>query len=76
MKIRKAFHERGKELGLSELEAKRVLEKEGLLITETERRGTEREKKYYEVKVSIGKNRRRMLKIPRERMKDFIDGVE
>ena len=76
LKIRKAFHERGKELGLSELEAKRVLEKEGLLITETERRGTEREKKYYEVKVSIGKNRRRMLKIPMERMKDFIDGVE
>ena len=53
-----------------------MLEKEGLLITETERRETEREKKYYEVKVSIGKNRRRMLKIPRERMKDFIDGVE
>ncbi len=45
-KIRKNFSDQGRNLALDLLNAKRALDKAGLIVTEVERRGTEKEKNF------------------------------
>lgn len=72
-KIRKNFSDQGRNLALDLLNAKRALDKAGLIVTEVERRGTEKEKKYYDIKVSIKDKRVRMLKIIRNTLDTYIE---
>lgn len=73
IKVRKYFQEQGRELAISALNANRALDKAGVLVTEIENRGTNKEKKLLEVKVKIGDKRPRMLKISQELFWSFIE---
>lgn len=72
-KIRKIFMEQGRELSLDTMNAKRSLDKAGLLVNEVENKGTEKERVYLEVKVLINGKRPRMLKLLRGNLDAFMD---
>lgn len=72
-KVRNYFFKQGRELTITALNANRSMDRLGLLITETENAGTEKQKKLFEVKVKVGNNRPRMLKIIKEALKGMVE---
>lgn len=74
-KVRKYFKEQGREFSVTQLNAHRALNRAGVLVTETENRGTSREKVLYEVKVKVGEKRPRMLKIRRSEFDNFTASI-
>lgn len=72
-KIRKNLKNQGKDLTLDELNAKRALDKAGIIVTQVECKGTANEKKNLEIKVSINGKRVRMLKIIRSALDTYLE---
>ncbi len=73
-KVRRHFQQQGRDFPLTQLNAHRALNQANLLITEIEKKKNGAYKTHLEVKVSIGKERPRMLKLDWNAFKSYMEG--